>query len=141
LEQRGRGPRDKAVRGRGSGFESLGELASMIGLRSILLFSLMGMSIESYNMKNEDRVSASAADFISTLKELNAGFDSLVIEGDQRVMLLLIGKVGEMEVYELTVGEPGAALEAEDIRGLLRVYLSASMRRRAQWPKPGMSLG
>jgi len=112
------------------GFESLEELATMTGMRSILLFNLMGMSIESYNVKDEDRISASAADFISMLRGLNSSFDSLVIEDDQKVMLLSIGNVGEMEVFALAIGEPESALEVDDVRDLLRVYLSGIMRRQ-----------
>jgi len=114
----------------GLGFESLEELATMTGMRSILLFNLMGMAIESYNVKDDDRVSASAADFISMLREFNSSFDSLVIEDDQRVMLLSIGNVGEMEIFALAIEEPESALEVDDVRDLLRAYISGIMRRK-----------
>ena len=113
----------------GGEFSSLEEFAQMIGMRSILLFNIMGMPIESYNVEDESRIAASTADFISTIRGLGSDFGYLTIEDDQRTILVSVGKVGDMEVFALAIGEPESALGAEEVRDLLRMYISGLMRR------------
>lgn len=113
----------------GIGFASLEDLASMIGVKSILLFNQSGIPIESYNVSEEDRVAASVADFVSLMRKLNPNFSSMISENGQRVMLFAVGKIGEVEVFALAVGGAEIELEAEEIRDFLRAYLSESLGR------------
>ena len=113
----------------GIGFASLEDLASMIGFKSILLFNQSGIPIESYNVSDEDRVAASVADFVSLMRKLNPNFSSMISENGQRVMLFAVGKVGEVEVFALTVGGAEIELEVEEVRDFLRAYLSESLGR------------
>jgi hypothetical protein len=103
------------------GFASLEEVASMLGIKSVI-------PIDSYNVGEDDRVAASVADFISLVRRLNPGFSYMVSEGDQRAMLFLVGRIGESEVYALTVGG-GSEFGVEEVRDLLRAYLSESLGR------------
>ncbi len=120
---------EPAAEGEEPEFSSLEEFAQMVGMNSILLFNIMGMPIEAYNIEEEDRISASTADFVSTIRRLGSDFDYLTIEDERRMMLLSIGKVGEMEVFALAIGNPESALGAEEVRDLLRMYVSSVMRR------------
>jgi hypothetical protein len=110
------------------GFTSLEEVASMLGIRSVILLNQSGMPVDSYNVGEGDRVAASVADFIYLIRRLNPGFSYMVSEGDQRVMLFLVGRIGESEIYALTVG-CGPEFGIEEVRDLLRVYLSESLGR------------
>jgi len=110
------------------GFASLEEVASMLGLKSVILLNQSGIPIDSYNVGEDDRVAASVADFISLVRRLNPGFSYMVSEGDERIMLFLVGRIGESEVYALTVGG-GSEFGVEDVRDLLRAYLSESLGR------------
>jgi len=110
------------------GFASLEEVASMLGLKSVILLNQSGIPIDSYNVGEDDRVAASVADFISLVRRLNPGFSYMVSEGDERVMLFLVGRIGESEVYALTVGG-GSEFSVEEVRDLLRAYLSESLGR------------
>ena len=110
------------------GFASLEEVASMLGLKSVILLNQSGIPIDSYNVGEDDRVAASVADFISLVRRLNPGFSYMVSEGEERVMLFLVGRIGESEVYALTVGG-GSEFGVEEVRDLLRAYLSESLGR------------
>jgi hypothetical protein len=110
------------------GFASLEEVASMLGIKSVILLNQSGIPIDSYNVGEDDRVAASVADFISLVRRLNPGFSYMVSEGDQRAMLFLVGRIGESEVYALTVGG-GSEFGVEEVRDLLRAYLSESLGR------------
>jgi len=111
------------------GITSLEDLASMVGIKSILLFNEAGIPIESYNVSDEEKVAASAADFISLVRKLNPGFTSMTSENGSRVMLFSVEKVGEIEVFALAVSEAEAELGAEEIRDFLRAYLLESLGR------------
>jgi len=111
------------------GITSLEDLASMVGIKSILLFNEAGIPIESYNVSDEEKVAASAADFISLVRKLNPGFTSMTSEDGSRVMLFSVERVGEIEVFALAVSEAGAELGAEEIRDFLRAYLLESLGR------------
>ncbi len=113
----------------GVGFASLEELASMIGIKSVLLFNQSGIPIDSYNVSDDDRVAASVADFISLMRKFNPEFSSMISENGQRVMLFAVGKVGDAEVFALAVSGASLELGADEIRDLLRVYLSESLGR------------
>ena len=115
--------------GEGVGFASLDDLAAMIGARSILLFNQTGIPIESYNVEDEDKVAASAADFLSLMRRFDPEFSFMISEAGRRIMLFMVGKIGEIEVYALTVGDAGSELGAEEVRDLLRAYLSESLGR------------
>jgi hypothetical protein len=110
------------------GFASLEEVASILGLKSAILLNQSGIPIDSYNVGEEDKVAASVADFISLIRRLNPRFRHMVSEGDERMMLLLIGRIGETEVYALTVGG-GPEFGVEEVRGFLRTYLSEKLGR------------
>lgn len=110
------------------GFTSLEEVASMLGIRSVILLNQSGIPIDSYNVSEDDRVAASVADFISLVRRLNPGFNYMVSEDDQRVMLFIVGRVGESEIYALTIGG-GPEFGVEEVRDLLRAYLSESLGR------------
>ena len=115
--------------GEGVGFASLDDLAAMIGAKSILLFNQTGIPIESYNVEDEDKVAASAADFLSLMRRFDPEFSFMISEAGRRIMLFMVGKIGEIEVYALTVGDAGSELGAEEVRDLLRAYLSESLGR------------
>jgi len=115
--------------GEGVGFASLDDLAVMIGAKSILLFNQTGIPIESYNVEDKDKIAASAADFLSLMKKFDPEFSFMISEASQRIMLFMVGKIGEIEVYALTVGGAGSELGAEEVRDLLRAYLSESLGR------------
>jgi hypothetical protein len=117
-----------AETGEGFGFTSLEEVASMLGIKSVILLNQSGMPVDSYNIGEGDRVAASVADFISLIRRLNPGFSYMISEGDQRVMLFLVGRIGESEIYALTVG-CGPEFGIEEVRDLLRAYLSESLGR------------
>ncbi len=110
------------------GFASLEELASMLGIRSVILFNQSGIPIDSYNVGEDDRVAASVADFISLVRRFNPGFNYMVSEDDRRLMLFVVGRVGESEIYALAVGG-GSEFGVEEVRDLLRAYLSESLGR------------
>jgi|YelNatPaOPRAMG01_1025707.scaffolds.fasta_scaffold04567_11 hypothetical protein len=110
------------------GFASLEEVASMLGLKSVILLNQSGIPIDSYNVGEDDRVAASVADFISLVRRLNPGFSYMVSEDAERIMLFLVGRIGESEVYALTVGG-GSEFGVEEVRDLLRAYLSESLGR------------
>ena len=118
-------PEIKPKRGGVLGLESLEELASMMGMDSILIFNTLGMPIESHNVSEEDRVAASLADFISVIRKFESSFKGLSIENERRTMILMLGKVGEMELSALTVGR--SELEIEEVRDLLKIYISDVM--------------
>ncbi|MCD6535794.1 MAG: hypothetical protein J7K49_02010 [Thaumarchaeota archaeon] len=118
-------PEIKPKKGGVLGLESLEELASMMGMDSILIFNTLGMPIESHNVSEEDRVAASLADFISVIRKFDSSFKGLSIENERRTMILMLGKVGEMELSALTVGK--SELEIEEVRDLLKTYISDMM--------------
>ncbi|MEM3793494.1 MAG: hypothetical protein QXO04_01340 [Nitrososphaerota archaeon] len=110
------------------GFASLEEIASMLGIKSLIIFNQSGIPIDSYNVGEDDRVAASVADFVSLVRRLNPRFSHMVSEDDQRVMLFVVGRIGESEIYALTVGG-GPEFGVEEVRDLLRAYLSESLGR------------
>ena len=128
LKERGEGSKPTLI-GEELGITSLEDLASMVGIKSILLFNEAGIPIESYNVSDEEKVAASAADFISLMRKLNPGFTSMTSENGNRVMLLSVEKVGEIEVFALAVSEAEAELGAREIRDFLRAYLLESLGR------------
>ncbi|MEM2188761.1 MAG: roadblock/LC7 domain-containing protein [Nitrososphaerota archaeon] len=110
------------------GFASLEEVASMLGVKSVILLNQSGIPIDSYNVGEDDRVAASVADFISLVRRLNPGFNYMISEDEQRVMLFVVGRIGESEIYALTVGG-GPEFGVEEVRDMLRAYLSESLGR------------
>lgn len=110
------------------GFASLEDVASMLGVKSVILLNQSGIPIDSYNVGDDDKVAASVADFISLVRRLNPGFNYMISEDDQRIMLFVVGRIGESEIYALTVGG-GPEFGVEEIRDMLRAYLSESLGR------------
>lgn len=111
------------------GFTSIGELASVIGAKSLILFNQSGITIDSHNVEDEDRVSASLADFIAIMRKLNPDFDSMVSGDGLRAVLVSVGTIGETEVFAFAASDKGMALELEEVRGFIRAYLSESLGR------------
>lgn len=111
------------------GFTSIEELASTIGAKSLILFNQSGIPIESHNVADEDRVAASLADFVSIMRKLNPNFESMISENDRRMVLLLVGRIGDTDIFALFVGDSRTGLEIEEVRGFLRTYLSESLGR------------
>lgn len=110
-------------------FTPLGELASMVGLKYLILFNQSGIPIESYNIDEEYRVSASLADFLAVVRKYNPEFSWMISGEAKKVMLLSVGKIGDTEIFAFAVGDSNVALKVEEIRDLLKVYLFESLGR------------
>ncbi len=110
-------------------FASLGELASKIGAKYLLFFNQFGVPIESYNFSEEYRVSALLAEFIPVMRRLNPDFNLTFFDDRQKIILLSVGKVGEIETFALAVSDSGMMAKVEEIRDLLRTYLLESLGR------------
>ena len=112
------------------GFESLGDLATLTGMDSIFLFNLSGLPVDSYNMKEGERVAASLADFILTLRRLGFPADTIILKNGLKALLLTVKKVGDMEVCALMVGKPEVEVDVDEIRELLQAYVSDLIKGR-----------
>jgi len=112
------------------GFESLGDLATLTGMDSIFLFNLSGLPVDSYNMKEGERVAASLADFILTLRRLGFPADTIILKNGLKALLLTVKKVGDMEVCALMVGKPEIEVNVDEIRELLQAYVSDLIKGR-----------
>lgn len=111
------------------GLTSLGELAPRIGAKRIIFFNQFGVPIESYNFSEEHRVSALLAEFIFMMRKFDPSFNSTFSENGQRMILLSVERIGEMEVFALTIGDSKMTLKAEEVRDFLRTYLLESLGR------------
>ena len=112
------------------GFESLGDLATLTGMDSIFLFNLSGLPVDSYNMKEGERVAASLADFILTLRRLGFPADTIILKNGLKALLLIVKKVGDMEVCALMVGKPEVEVDVDEVRELLQAYVSDLIKGR-----------
>ena len=106
------------------GFESLEDLATLTGLDSIFLFNLSGMPIDSYNMKEEEHVAASLADFISTLEKLGFPAEVVILKNGMKALLLKVKRIGDVEVCALMIGKPEIEVRVEEVKELLQAYVS-----------------
>ena len=123
-------PKEAEVIKISGGFESLGDLATLTGMDSIFLFNLSGLPVDSYNMKEGERVAASLADFILTLRRLGFPADTIILKNGLKALLLTVKKVGDMEVCALMVGKPEVEVNVDEIRELLQAYVSDLIKGR-----------
>ena len=114
------------------GFESLGDLATLTGMDSIFLFNLSGLPVDSYNMKEGERVAASLADFILTLRRLGFPADTIILKNGLKALLLTVKKIGDMEVCALMVGKPEVEVDVDEVKELLQAYVSDLIRGREE---------
>jgi len=114
------------------GFESLGDLATLTGMDSIFLFNLSGLPVDSYNMKEGERVAASLADFILTLRRLGFPADTIILKNGLKALLLTVKKVGDMEVCALMVGKPEVEVDVNEVRELLQAYISDLIKGKGE---------
>jgi len=106
------------------GFESLEEFALLMGVDSAFLFSLSGMAIDSYNMKEEENVAASLAEFVLTLRKLGFPTETVTLKNGMQTLILSVQKVGDMEIYALMLGKSDLKIDIEEARQLLQTYVS-----------------
>ncbi|RLE71172.1 MAG: hypothetical protein DRJ45_04170 [Thermoprotei archaeon] len=123
-------PKETEVIKISGGFESLGDLATLTGMDSIFLFNLSGLPVDSYNMKEGERVAASLADFILTLRKLGFPADIIILKNGLKALLLTVKKVGDMEVCALMVGKPEIDVDVDEVRELLQAYVSDLIKGR-----------
>ena len=123
-------PKETEVIKISGGFESLGDLATLTGMDSIFLFNLSGLPVDSYNMKEGERVAASLADFILTLRRLGFPADIIILKNGLKALLLTVKKVGDMEVCALMVGKPEIDVDVDEVRELLQAYVSDLIKGR-----------
>jgi len=123
-------PKEPEVIKISGGFESLGDLATLTGMDSIFLFNLSGLPVDSYNMKEGERVAASLADFILTLRRLGFPADIIILKNGLKALLLTVKKVGDMEVCALMVGKPEIDVDVDEVRELLQAYVSDLIKGR-----------
>jgi len=123
-------PKETEVIKISGGFESLGDLATLTGMDSIFLFNLSGLPVDSYNMKEGERVAASLADFILTLRRLGFPADIIILKNGLKALLLTVKKVGDMEVCALMVGKPEIDVDVHEVRELLQAYVSDLIKGR-----------
>ena len=114
------------------GFESLGDLATLTGMDSIFLFNLSGLPVDSYNMKEGERVAASLADFILTLRRRGFPADTIILKNGLKALLLTVKKIGDMEVCALMVGKPEVEVDVDEVKELLQAYVSDLIRGREE---------
>jgi len=114
------------------GFESLEDLATLTGMDSIFLFNLSGLPVDSYNMKEGERVAASLADFILTLRRLGFPADTIILKNGLKALLLTVKKVGDMEVCALMVGKPEVEVDVNEVKELLQAYVSDLIKGRKE---------
>ncbi|MCD6126116.1 MAG: hypothetical protein J7J19_03815 [Thaumarchaeota archaeon] len=123
-------PKETEVIKISGGFESLGDLATLTGMDSIFLFNLSGLPVDSYNMKEGERVAASLADFILTLRRLGFPADTIILKNGLKALLLTVKKVGDMEICALMVGKPEINVNIDEIKELLQAYVSDLVKGR-----------
>ena len=123
-------PKETEVIKISGGFESLGDLATLTGMDSIFLFNLSGLPVDSYNMKEGERVAASLADFILTLRRLGFPADTIILKNGLKALLLTVKKVGDMEICALMVGKPEINVDIDEIKELLQAYVSDLVKGR-----------
>ena len=123
-------PKETEVIKISGGFESLGDLATLTGMDSIFLFNLSGLPVDSYNMKEGERVAASLADFILTLRRLGFPADTIILKNGLKALLLTVKKVGDMEICALMVGKPEINVDVDEIKELLQAYVSDLVKGR-----------
>ena len=111
-------------------FASLGELASAIGAKHLILFNQYGIPIESYNVREGRGISVPLAEFVSTMRKLSPDFDSIVSGDGRKIILSSIEKIGDIEVFALAVGDSEMKVKADEVREFLKAYLSESLGRR-----------
>jgi len=110
--------------------EPLQSLAKTLNLQSILFFNLAGLPIDHYNVKDENTVAASLAEFLHMLRRF--GFPTDVINlrnGGNQAYIMMVDKLGDVEVYALTVGRAEGAAHEEEVKTLLRQALSMIIGR------------
>ena len=127
-----RAPEEGEVIKISGGFESLGDLATLTGMDSIFLFNLSGLPVDSYNMKEGERVAASLADFILTLRRLGFPADTIILKNGLKALLLTVKKIGDMEVCALMVGKPEVEVDVDEVKELLQAYVSDLIRGREE---------
>lgn len=111
------------------GLESLEEISSALAVNSILLFNLAGMSIEAYNIKDEEKLSAILADIIASFRKNGFPSETISIKDSVQGYILSITKVGEMEVYALVLGEADATIDVEEARQLLKDFITSMVKK------------
>ncbi len=112
-----------------SGVESLEEISSTLAVNSIFLFNLAGMSIEAYNIKEEDKLAAILADVLATLRKTGFPTDTISIKDTVQGYILSVTQVGEMEIYALILGGVETTLDIEEARLLLKDYVSSIIKK------------
>lgn len=115
-----------------SGLESLEEISSALTVNSIFLFNLTGMSIESYNVKEEEKLAAALADIVATLKKSGFPTESISIRDGVQGLILFVSQIGEMEVYALLLGGPDVSVDVGEARELLKNYVSSMIKRKGE---------
>ncbi len=111
------------------GLESLEEISAALAVNSVFLFNLAGMSIEAYNVKEEDKLAAILADIVATLRR--SGFPTEVINIKDSVQgyILSVTQVGEMEVFALLLGGPDTVIDVDEARQLLKDYVTSIIKK------------
>ncbi|MCF8884469.1 MAG: hypothetical protein L4877_01570 [Aigarchaeota archaeon] len=110
------------------GLGSLEEVSSVLNVNSIFLFNLAGMSIESYNVKEEDKLAASLADLVTTLRKNGFPTDVISIRDGIQGFILAVTKVGEMEVYALLITGVDVSVDVDEAREMLREYVQSLIK-------------
>lgn len=110
------------------GLGSLEEVSSTLNVNSIFLFNLAGMSIESFNVKEEDKLAASLADLVATLRRNGFPTDVISIRDGIQGFILAVTKVGEMEVYALLITGVEVSVDVDEAREMLRDYVHSLIK-------------
>jgi hypothetical protein len=111
------------------GLESLEEISSTLAVNSIFLFNLAGMSIEAYNIKEEDKLAAILADILASLRKNGFPTEIIALRDSIQGYILSVTQVGEMEVFALILGGPEVAIDVEEARQLLKDYVTSMIKR------------
>lgn len=111
------------------GLESLEEISSTLAVNSVFLFNLAGMSIEAYNIKEEDKLAAILADILATLRKSGFPTDTISIKDTVQGYILSVTQVGEMEIYALILGGAETILDIEEARLLLKDYVTSIIKK------------
>lgn len=111
------------------GLESLEEISTALAVNSVFLFNLAGMSIEAYNIKEEDKLAAILADIVATLRKSGFPTEIINIKDSVQGYILSVTQVGEMEVFALLLGGPDTVIDVEEARQLLKDYVTSIIKK------------
>lgn len=111
------------------GLESLEEISTALAVNSVFLFNLAGMSIEAYNVKEEDKLAAILADIVATLRKSGFPTEIINIKDSVQGYILSVTQVGEMEVFALLLGGPDTVIDVEEARQLLKDYVTSIIKK------------